>query len=271
MAIYAIGDIQGCYDPLRRLLDQVNFTPDKDQLWCVGDLVNRGPGSLQTLNYLKSLGSAVTITLGNHDLHFLALAHGVRAPNAKDKDLLPLLNAANCMELCQWLSQQKLLHYQVVHKQHYLMVHAGLSPRWSRQQALNLAEEVEKVLQGPNNKEFLEQMYGNEPDCWDPQLSGYTRLRVITNYFTRLRYCKADGAMDFSVKRGLDKAPKDFQPWFNFQDLKQKNKIIFGHWAALEGKTDTNNIYALDTGCVWGKCLTLMRLADKKIFTCPCH
>ena len=273
MAIYAIGDIQGCYEPLVKLLDKVNFDPAVDKLWSVGDLVNRGPQSLETLRFLKSLGPAFFTVLGNHDLHFMALATGAFS-GGKKRTLKPLLTAPDCAELCEWLRYFPLLHHQTVTTesgpQDFLMMHAGLAPSWTINQALSYANEVADTLQSENYIDFLEAMYGDEPDLWNESLEGMTRLRVITNYFTRLRFCNAEGRLDLAVKTGLGSTPSGYKPWYEFQTLANNVNILFGHWAALEGITNTPNIYALDTGCVWGRCLTMLRLEDKQLFCTDC-
>tara|TARA_R110002072_G_scaffold284396_4_gene448650 strand:+ start:115826 stop:116647 length:822 start_codon:yes stop_codon:yes gene_type:complete len=272
MATYAIGDIQGCFRPLQKLLKSVNFRPGHDQLWCVGDLINRGPKSLDTLRYLRELGPSATIVLGNHDLHFLALYYGCTPETATIRhNLDQLLAAPDCGELAEWLRQKPLVHYDCVTTdrgiEHFLMVHAGVAPQWNLQTTLDLAAEVELALQGPDFRKYLSKMYGNKPIRWDKDLTGYKRLRLITNYLTRLRFCDPDGTMDFLIKEGASKAPEGFRPWFDYEQLTPKTSILFGHWAALQGVTDKDHVYALDTGCVWGRELTMMRLDDHKLFT----
>lgn len=274
MAIYTVGDIQGCYDPLLRLLDKVKFDPSQDRLWAVGDLVNRGPKSLQTLRFLKSLGAAFHSVQGNHDLHLLALAADVAAGGKKEY-LLPILQAPDCAELCDWLRAFPLLHHELVATdngpQAFLMVHAGVAPGWSLNQALSYAAEVEAVLHSSNYEHFLAAMYGDEPDTWDDTLSGLPRLRLITNYFTRMRFCNAQGKLNLSIKTGLESTPPGYKPWYELQQLSQHLSILFGHWAALEGITSSANIFALDTGCVWGRCLTMLRLEDRQLFKIDCN
>ena len=268
MTSYAVGDIQGCLQPLLCLLDDVNFTPEKDRLWIAGDLVNRGPQSLETLRFLKSLGSSTSIILGNHDLHLMAIARGHQYPRPKDT-LDDILDAPDCYELIDWLRQQKIMHYDDVLG--YAMVHAGIPPQWGLKKALRRAGEVETMLRSDNIDDFLQDMYGNLPDQWHKELSGTERLRVITNYFTRMRFCSKDGVLELKSKSGIDTAPTGFKPWFAHEHRKMaQHKIIFGHWAALEGKVDTPNVFALDTGCVWGGTLTMMRLEDGKRFNCQC-
>lgn len=270
MSTYAIGDIQGCFRPLMNLLKKIAFNPGKDKLWCVGDLINRGPKSLDTLRYLRDMDDSVEIVLGNHDLHFLAIYHGISPPRSSDT-LAKLLSARDSLELSEWLRHKPLAHYDSVDTangiQNYLMVHAGVAPKWSVQKTLNLAAEVELALQGPDFKQFLQQMYGNTPDCWSKHLIGWDRLRVITNVLTRMRFCNEIGQMDLTVKEGPSSAPLGFRPWFEFERITPEANILFGHWAALEGYTGKPHVYALDTGCVWGRELTMMRLEDEKLFS----
>lgn len=273
MAIYAVGDIQGCYDCLRRLLDRVKFDPATDRLWSVGDLVNRGPQSLDTLRFLKSLGDSFTPVLGNHDLHLLALAAGA-CKDGKKRSLLQILNAPDCHQLCEWIRQMPLLHCERVNTQRgterFVMVHAGFAPAWKLKDAKRLAAEVETTLRGNNYKRYLKKMYGDLPDTWDESLTGMKRLRVITNYLTRMRFCNADGKLNMEIKTGARTAPKGYQPWYKLQAISQKNVIVFGHWATLNGVTNTHNVYALDTGCVWGRRLTVLRLEDRRKFSISC-
>jgi len=270
MPTYAIGDIQGCYKPLKKLLKSVNFKPGDDRLWCVGDLINRGPRSLDTLRFLRDIDDSVRIVLGNHDLHFLAIYHGV-APNRSKDTLQKLLDAPDCDELSSWLRQQPLAHYDTLdtnegHKG-FLMVHAGVAPQWTLQQTLALAGEVQAALQGPDYRKFLRKMYGDKPAKWKESLTGYARLRTITNYLTRMRFCTAKGKLDLQAKEGLSAAPDGFRPWFEFEQLTPETSILFGHWAALEGQTNNPGVHALDTGCVWGRELTMMRLEDHQLFS----
>jgi bis(5'-nucleosyl)-tetraphosphatase (symmetrical) len=272
MATYAIGDIQGCYKPLRRLLNSVDFHPGRDALWCVGDLINRGPKSLDTLRYLSDIGDAATIVLGNHDLHFLALYYGCTPDHASSRHTLEkLLAARDCDELAQWLRQKPLAHYDCLESnggiQHYLMIHAGVAPQWTLQDTLNYAAEVELTLQGPDFRDYFRNMYGDKPTRWKNTLTGYKRLRLITNYLTRMRFCDERGRLNLQIKEGISLAPEGFRPWFEFETLTPKTNILFGHWAALQGITGRDHVYALDTGCVWGRELTMMRLEDHKLFS----
>ncbi len=267
MATYAIGDIQGCLQPLNRLLEIIQFDPSEDYLWIAGDLVNRGPNSLGVLRTLYQLKERCTIVLGNHDLHLLAFLEGKRSPSKSDT-LTDIVDAPDKSQLINWLKQQPLFHHDA--NLGYSLVHAGLHPQWSIQKALRLSQEVQTALQGPDYTTFLETMYGNQPDQWQDDLSGMTRLRVITNYFTRLRFCHADGRMDFDCKS--DQAPQGLIPWFDLPKRKTQNDtIIFGHWATLQGQTNHPHAIALDTGCVWGYHLTAMRLEDQALFQTPNH
>lgn len=270
MATYVVGDIQGCYKPLLSLMKNINFNPAHDRLWCVGDLINRGPGSLDTLRYLRDLGDATSIVLGNHDLHFLAIHYGCAQARTKDT-LDPLLASADCAELAEWLRHKPLAHYDCVETeaglQHYLMVHAGVAPQWHLTQTLELAAEVELALQGPDFCQFLSAMYGDTPKRWKDSLKGYKRLRTITNYLTRMRFCDARGTLNLEVKEGLASAPPGFLPWYEFEQLTPETIILFGHWAALEGQTGNPYVFAMDTGCVWGRELSIMRLEDHRLFS----
>jgi bis(5'-nucleosyl)-tetraphosphatase (symmetrical) len=268
MATYAVGDLQGCLKPLKCLLKEVSFNPGEDKLWLVGDLINRGPQSLETLRFLYEMRGSVVAVLGNHDLHLLAVAYGHRQPSKGDT-LDEILIADDSEVLLQWLRQQPLLHHD--ERLGFTMVHAGIPPNWSLKKARKRASELEEVIRGHLFDEFLGNMYGNEPAFWDKRLEGTDRWRVITNYFTRMRFCSAAGLLELSTKSGIDQAPEGYAPWFCHPDRKTRNdKIIFGHWAALEGFTATPNIYALDSGCVWGGKLTMMRLEDERYFYCDC-
>ncbi|WP_137822873.1 symmetrical bis(5'-nucleosyl)-tetraphosphatase [Pseudomonas sp. D(2018)] len=269
MTAYAVGDIQGCLDQLKCLLEQVRFDPVRDQLWLVGDLVNRGPRSLETLRFLYSIRESVVCVLGNHDLHLLAVANNIERLRKADT-LREILDAPDCADLLDWLRRQKLLHYD--EKRDIALVHAGIPPQWSLRKALKRAAEVEEALQDDARLPlFLDGMYGNEPAKWDSDLHGVTRLRVITNYFTRMRFCRADGTLDLKSKEGLGTAPPGFAPWFSFPERKTRGqKIIFGHWASLEGKCDEPGLFALDTGCVWGGAMTLLNIDSRERISCSC-
>jgi bis(5'-nucleosyl)-tetraphosphatase (symmetrical) len=264
MSIYAIGDIQGCYEPLQRLLDLIHFDPQQDQLWLAGDLVNRGPQSLQVLRWAKSLGPAAITVLGNHDLHLLARYYGSERKSRNDT-LDDILAADDCAELMLWLRQRPLLHFDEAHN--WCMVHAGIPPQWNISKAQRLAAEVETVLQSAHPEDFLQTMYGNKPDHWKKGLSQTDRWRLIVNYLTRMRFIDERGYLDLESKEGLDTAPPGFAPWFDAAERKASStRLIFGHWAALNGDVHRDNLYALDTGCVWGGSLTAMRLEDQQRF-----
>lgn len=270
MAVYAVGDLQGCLEPLQCLLRQVDFSPSRDQLWLVGDLVNRGPQSLETLRALFAMRGSLTCVLGNHDLHLLAVAQDP-ARMKKSDTLQEILAAPDRDELLDWLRWQKLMHHDPLRQ--VSMVHAGIPPQWSQAKALKYAAEVEQVLRDDTRlPQFLAGMYGNEPNRWDNDLQGIARLRLITNYFTRMRFCKADGTLDLKSKEGLDSAPRGYAAWFSHAERKMRGqKIIFGHWAALEGRCDEPGIYALDTGCVWGGAMTLLDLDSDERIRCECQ
>ncbi|SDM02175.1 Bis(5'nucleosyl)-tetraphosphatase, ApaH [Franzmannia pantelleriensis] len=265
MAHYAVGDLQGCHREFVTLLDRLAFDPAVDRLWLAGDLVNRGPGSLDCLREVHALGDAARLVLGNHDLHLLAVARG--GARLKPSDTLDaILAAADREPLLDWLQQQPL----AVAEGELVMVHAGLLPQWSCPQALALAAEVEARLAGQGAGAFLEQMYGNWPACWRDDLDGIERLRVIVNAFTRMRFIDVDGCLDFAAKEGLDSAPAGFAPWFRYP-RRDDPHIIFGHWAALEGCTPDAQVRAeaLDTGCVWGGRLTAMNLDSGERISVP--
>lgn len=269
MATYAVGDLQGCLKPLQQLLEQVSFDPRHDRLWLVGDLINRGPDSLGTLRFLYAMRDALVIVLGNHDLHFLA---SVWHPELrKQQDTFSEIYAApDCELLVDWLRQQKLAHFDPAFNA--VMVHAGIPPNWSLSDTLARAAEIEAVLQDDQQiGDFLLNMYGNKPKRWDDNLTGYERLRIITNSLTRMRFCAADGKLQLKAKSGPDQAPEGFAPWFKHPgQVLQQQRIIFGHWAALEGRSSHPNAIALDTGCVWGNAMTLYNLDSGQRLTCPC-
>ncbi len=268
MATYAIGDLQGCYKALQCLLEDIAFNPQTDTLWFAGDLINRGPQSLETLRFVYSLGSNAISVLGNHDLHLLAVAHGVRQPSKSDT-FDEILAAPDKVTLLEWVQHRTLMHHCPT--LNYSMVHAGIAPQWSIQNALHHAAEVEQVLQGSHAHEYFSAMYGNQPALWSDNLSGPSRWRVITNYFTRMRYCTALGELDLTTKGSKPPADISFAPWFSHSNrLAKHDNIIFGHWAALQGITNTPNTFALDTGCVWGGKLTAYRLDDGHYFHCHC-
>ena len=259
MAVFAVGDIQGCYDELRQALDAVAFDPAKDHLWCVGDLVNRGPKSLETLRFVRGLGSAAICVLGNHDLHLLALAAG-NARHENEDSLKAVLDAPDRDELLHWLRYRPLAHHDPALD--WLMVHAGLPPQWDLDTTLSCAREVEAVLRGDGHRDYFLQMYGNKPNRWDPALHGMERWRFITNCLTRLRFCGPDGRLALKEKGppGSQKAGR--LPWFEHpQRVSRDQRIVFGHWSTL-GYAARHNVWALDTGCLWGGALTLLRLDE---------
>jgi bis(5'-nucleosyl)-tetraphosphatase (symmetrical) len=268
MAIYFVGDVQGCYDELRALLAQVKFTPKNDQLWLAGDLVARGPDSLKTLRYIKELGDSAKVVLGNHDLHLLAIHAGIK--KAKPSDFFDdLLAASDLNELMDWLAKQPLI--QKLPNENVYMSHAGLPPFWSPKEAMTQAEKVSKKLSSALRQKWLEIMYGEEPRHWSLAKSPHEKFRVTVNSLTRMRYCQLDHALEFSCKLSLEEAPSHLKPWFEFSKNQNEYTWIFGHWASLMGHCPAKNIYALDTGCVWGGHLTLLRWSDKKIFTEHSH
>jgi bis(5'-nucleosyl)-tetraphosphatase (symmetrical) len=269
MATYAVGDLQGCLKPLQCLLQQVNFNPSTDRLWLVGDLINRGPQSLETLRYLYAMRESLVCVLGNHDLHLLAVSRNIARLKRGDT-LQEILEASDRDELLDWLRQQKLLHYDK--PRDIALVHAGIPPQWSMSKALRRAAEVEKALRDDTlYPMFLDGMYGNEPTRWSKELTSVIRLRVITNYFTRMRFCMADGTLDLKTKEGLNSAPSGYAPWFSHKQRKtRQHRIVFGHWAALEGRCEEPNVFALDTGCVWGGAMTLMNIDSGQYHRCSC-
>lgn len=252
---YLIGDLQGCCDAFERLLAELDFSPSRDHLHVLGDLVNRGPASLATLQRLRGLGTSATCLLGNHDLHLLAVAAGVRKPHRKDT-LGQILAHHEREEWLAWLRQCKLADMACG----WLTVHAGVLPQWSAERTLALAAEVEQVLRGPALGDFLQVMYGNEPPCWQDDLGGSARWRFIVNVLTRIRFCTAEGVLDFDTKDGTDAAPAGYAPWFEHPHrLTAAQPVAFGHWSTL-GLLNRPNLLALDTGCVWGGALTAVRV-----------
>lgn len=258
VAIYAIGDIQGCYSELCRLLEKINFDPSEDTLWFCGDLVNRGPESLQTLRLVKSLGNSALTVLGNHDLHLLALYHGIKKIRVSS-DLRKILNSPDCGELLDWLQSQPLLHYDKEHKT--VVVHAGIHPAWGLSKARKLADEVETVLRGEDAAWFFKKMYGNKPTVWSDDLEGGKRLRFITNVFTRMRYLNREQELDFTVNRTLRRyLRRGLTPWFKWEaTLRDDVRVLFGHWSTLPVGC-YGRFFALDGGCVWGGHLVALRI-----------
>lgn len=268
MSDYAIGDIQGCFETLQRLLCFIHFDKHRDRLWFTGDLVNRGPDSLAVLRFIKTLPLKAIITLGNHDLHLLSQLFVKNPVEENDDTLHDVINAPDALELGHWLRRQPILYHDA--KLNIVMCHAGIGPMWTLQLATTYAQELEKTLSGAYYPLFLTHMYGNQPDHWSDDLTGMTRLRVICNYFTRMRFCNAKHHLLLTYKGDLQNAPDDVYPWYAVPDRKTITAdIIFGHWAALNGVCPDPTIHALDTGCLWGGQLTALRLQDKKRFSVP--
>ena len=255
MATYAIGDVQGCHDELKTLLDKIRFDPAADQLWFVGDLVNRGPRSLETLRTIRDIGGAAISVLVNHDMHLHAVAEGISRTKHRDT-FGDILAAQDRDELLHWLRQRPLLH----HGGEFYLIHAGLPPQWDMDQATRLAQEAETTLRGRDYREILWHMYGNEPTRWDEHLGDWDRLRFIINSFTRLRYCTADGQMEFKQKGQPGTQPAGLMPWFEVPGRQSAGaNILFGHWSTL-GFHVSQGTYCLDTGCLWGGELTALRI-----------
>jgi bis(5'-nucleosyl)-tetraphosphatase (symmetrical) len=257
VATFAVGDIQGCYDALREGLDHVGFDPARDQLWSVGDLVNRGPQSLEVLRFFTTLGDSARCVLGNHDLHLLALHAGNRR-QGEDASLADILQAPDREELLHWLRHRPLLHRD--DSLGFAMIHAGLPPQWDMDTAQACAREVEAVLAGDDHRAFFHEMYGNKPNRWDPSLAGMARWRYITNCLTRLRFCEPDGALALKEKGPPGSQKPGRVPWYAFPGRASAGqRLVFGHWSTL-GYLAQDNVWALDSGCLWGGTLTLLRL-----------
>jgi bis(5'-nucleosyl)-tetraphosphatase (symmetrical) len=261
MAIYVIGDVQGCYGNLKKLLKAIDFDKQSDRLWFVGDLVNRGPQSLKTLRFIRSLGESAVSVLGNHDLHLLALYYGLAKVRSSDS-LSQVLEADDCKELMEWLRFRPLMHYDI--GLNFAMVHAGIYPGWSLTESFERAAEVERALRGERIVDFLKGMYGNQPSIWSDQLSDMERLRFITNVFTRMRYLKHDGSLDLETKGAPQRVKaSDVNPWFEFsQSAIKHNRLAFGHWSTLP-TNQYGSCFAIDSGCLWGGRITALRI-DKK-------
>ena len=271
MSAYAIGDVQGCYSELQNLLNEINFDERRDELWFAGDLVNKGPKSLQTLRFIKALGVNAKITLGNHDLHLLAVAKNIR-PLLKKDTIQEILAADDVEELIDWLKSRPLLITD--DNLNFTMVHAGLPPQWSLENAKEFAKECELILQSEKINKLLAEMYGDTPNIWVNSLQDYAKQRFIINCFTRIRFCNSDGMLDFDTKVAPGKQNTSLIPWYSLPNRKTKdNKIIFGHWSTVHIGNEKNfkqyNVYPIDTGCLWGGRLTAMRLEDEKIFSVP--
>ncbi len=271
-SIYAIGDIQGCFAELQDLLALIKFRPEIDHAWFVGDLVNRGPQSLEVLRFVKNLPHA-TVVLGNHDIHLLAIASGARSLQKRDT-LQPILDAHDRDELLDWLRKQPLLHHDV--SLGYVMTHAGILPQWSLEEAKACAAELETVLRSDDYQSAIPHLYGDTPSLWSPTRTGWDRLRFITNAFTRMRFCDARGNLEFEHSGPSSDAPPGYLPWYEQPHRKLQYptpvnpmcvRVLFGHWAAVDGKISVPNVYGLDTGCVWGRRLSCMRLEDAERFS----
>lgn len=271
MTTYAIGDIQGCYDALRNLLDHLKFDPQHDQVWFVGDLVNRGPQSLAVLRFVKNLGPSAITVLGNHDMHLLAISQG-NTSHYRDHSLDPILNAPDYADLITWLRYRPLMHYDTV--QNYVLIHAGLPPQWDLATAKSRAQEVEGVLRGHGFNELMQDLYGNHPANCTDSLTGIERLRCTINCFTRLRYCAPDGSLGLKEKGPPGTQKSGLKPWFEVPGRATADqRIIFGHWSTL-GFNASYNTWAIDTGCLWGGTLTALQLSlDTPTIAAqlPCH
>jgi bis(5'-nucleosyl)-tetraphosphatase (symmetrical) len=261
MATYAVGDVQGCHDELQDLLRRARFERSRDRLWLVGDLVNRGPKSLEVLRFVRGLGQAAVTVLGNHDLHLVAQHEGFERRRGDDT-FDDVLNAPDAAGLIAWLRTRPLMHVDGA----WAMVHAGLLPQWSVAKARALAREVEAALAAPDYRKFLANMYGSTPDTWSETLRGWDRLRVIVNAMTRMRFCTAEGKLDFRAKG--KEPPRGHRPWFEYRDGDSET-VLCGHWSAL-GLKMTQRLAALDSGCVWGGALTALRLEDRNLYQVPC-
>jgi bis(5'-nucleosyl)-tetraphosphatase (symmetrical) len=273
MSTYLIGDVQGCDDALGRLLAKLDFSPSRDTLYLLGDLVNRGPQSAAVLRRLMLLGNAARCLLGNHDMHLLAVAYGIRPPHRHDT-LDEVLQADDRVAMLDWLRQQNLALREAIDGQDFLMVHAGVLPQWSPERTVTLAQELETVLRSADIEGFLREMYGNMPDRWSDNLVGNERLRVVINALTRLRFCTADGQMEFKTKEGTGGAPEGYMPWFDVPGRKSASvTVAFGHWSTL-GWLDRDDVVCLDTGCVWGGPLSALRVgstrSEKSLIQVPC-
>ena len=264
MSTYAIGDVQGCYESLMRLLEEIDFDERRDRLWFVGDLVNRGPASLATLRFVKDLGDRAVAVLGNHDLHLLALAHGHRALKSSDT-VQDILKAPDRDALLDWLRRRPLVHIDV--SAGFAMAHAGIPHFWSLEGALARGKEVEAALARDDYATLFAGMYGNNPACWKDGLTGIERLRTIINYLTRMRLLDAVGGLELTFDGPLSAIPAGYSAWFEFYRCAPPQlPLVFGHWAALNGECDVDRLNAIDTGCVWGNRLTALRLSDRERF-----
>jgi bis(5'-nucleosyl)-tetraphosphatase (symmetrical) len=271
MSIYLVGDLQGCYKELKALLKQVNFDFQRDQLYLAGDLVARGPDSLKTLQFVKSLGNNAKVVLGNHDLHLLAVYAGIKKVKEADK-LTELLGSPDVDELISWLARQPLIQKIPTNDNSpAYMSHAGISPEWHLEDALEQAELVHQKLNSPTRNKWLELMYGEHPNSWKKANTDVDKFRYTVNAFTRMRCCFLDGSLEFHYKDQPSQAPNHITPWFKLSKVIHDTPWVFGHWASLMGESSHPNIYPLDTGCVWGNHLTMLRWYDKKVFTEQSH
>jgi bis(5'-nucleosyl)-tetraphosphatase (symmetrical) len=269
MSTYLIGDIQGCYDSLQRLLQKINFDPASDQLWPCGDLVNRGGQSLQVLLLLKSIEQSVSTVLGNHDLHLLASHDLYPEGNTGNREFDAILAAPECESLIDWLSAQPLACWS--EEFNLLRVHAGVIPQWTWQTAISAGNEVSAILQSDKRSKFFRRMYGNRPRLWREDRNGWKRLRLISNILTRLRFCDAEGRGIYSVSGPPGSQPGNYKPWFKHKHRQTRDvTVVFGHWAAL-GFRKKKRYIAMDSGCVWGGKLTALRLEDRKVFKVRCR
>lgn len=274
MSIYAIGDIQGCYDELMALLKLIEFNDQEDQLWFTGDLISRGPKSLETLRFVRDLNlrQKAWMVLGNHEIHLLATHYLPNLSKIQEKhsEFLEILNAPDCDLLCEWVRMQPFF---LENKDlGYVLTHAGIFPKWTIENTKIYANELEKKLQEGDLIDFFSNIYGDFPDQWSDQLSGWDRYRFIINALTRMRFCTQEGRLDFDFKGRVGSQAKELLPWFKIPQVFENSvKVLFGHWAALKGITDCANIFALDGGCVWGGELIAMRLQDQKMYKVPCH
>jgi len=270
MALYAIGDVQGCFGSLVELVEQIGFDTSRDELWLTGDLVNRGPDSVEVLRYVRDIGAAACVVLGNHDLHLLAVAAGASSPRRHDT-VQSVLDALDCADLLDWLRYRPMFQYRPA--LNTALVHAGLHPSWTIHESAAFAHEIETVLRGADFATFLSEMYGNCPGRWDSSLSGWPRLRLLTNIFTRTRFCTPNGDPDFTAKQAPGCQPQDLIPWFQGEHRRSRSvQVVFGHWSTL-GQWNADGVIGLDTGCVWGGALTAVRLdAEPSLFVrvaCP--
>jgi bis(5'-nucleosyl)-tetraphosphatase (symmetrical) len=268
VADYFVGDVQGCLSELQALLEQVSFEPTNDKLYLAGDLVARGPQSLATLRFVKSLGKSAQTVLGNHDLHLLAINAGIKRAKKSDH-LTAILTAPDKIELIEWLAHQPLL-VKLPNENAYLS-HAGVSPQWTIDEAIAHAKYAENKLQSSERHTWLASMYGEQPNNWQDVNNDTDKFRFIINTYTRMRFCYRDNSLEFSHKDAPTKITSDLKPWYELSTIVKNNYWIFGHWASLMGQCSQRNIFALDTGCVWGHYLTLLRWHDKKLFTEPAH